>query len=108
MASRRGLFCGESMFSRRENASKTALLVFCAEFTRHGGKLIDCQVLNSHTASLGAIEIPRRDYLDHLAALRQQPLASRFWVPRTLFLPRSECFRHIFYWGVIIAAAELV
>ncbi|MEX9154148.1 leucyl/phenylalanyl-tRNA--protein transferase, partial [Salmonella enterica] len=56
---------------------------------RHGGKLIDCQVLNSHTASLGAIEIPRRDYLDHLAALRQQPLASRFWVPRTLFLPRK-------------------
>ncbi|EBD4109530.1 leucyl/phenylalanyl-tRNA--protein transferase, partial [Salmonella enterica] len=47
------------------------------------------QVLNSHTASLGAIEIPRRDYLDHLAALRQQPLASRFWVPRTLFLPRK-------------------
>ncbi|ELN1638725.1 leucyl/phenylalanyl-tRNA--protein transferase [Salmonella enterica] len=83
------LFCGESMFGRQENASKTALLVFCAEFTRHGGKLIDCQVLNSHTASLGAIEIPRRDYLDHLAALRQQPLASRFWVPRTLFLPRK-------------------
>ncbi|MBK0172474.1 leucyl/phenylalanyl-tRNA--protein transferase, partial [Salmonella enterica subsp. enterica serovar Infantis] len=27
--------------------------------------------------------------LDHLAALRQQPLASRFWVPRTLFLPRK-------------------
>ncbi|EEB3201065.1 leucyl/phenylalanyl-tRNA--protein transferase, partial [Salmonella enterica subsp. enterica serovar Typhimurium] len=26
---------------------------------------------------------------DHLAALRQQPLASRFWVPRTLFLPRK-------------------
>ena len=42
------LFCGESMFSRMENASKTALLVFCDEFIRHGGKLIDCQVLNDH------------------------------------------------------------
>ncbi|WP_445336084.1 hypothetical protein ACSR9E_14845 [Citrobacter koseri] len=31
------LFCGESMFSRQENASKTALLVFCAEFIRQGG-----------------------------------------------------------------------
>ena len=48
------LFCGESMFSRRENASKTALLVFCQHFKQHGGQLIDCQVLNPHTASLGA------------------------------------------------------
>ncbi|MGT9355548.1 hypothetical protein [Escherichia coli] len=30
------LFCGESMFSRMENASKTALLVFCEEFIGHG------------------------------------------------------------------------
>ncbi|MFK3659951.1 leucyl/phenylalanyl-tRNA--protein transferase [Scandinavium sp. NPDC088450] len=81
------LFCGESMFSRAENASKSALLVFCQEFAREGGKLMDCQVLNSHTASLGAVEIPRRDYLEHLEALRSQPLAGHFWVPRTLFMP---------------------
>lgn len=37
------LFCGESMFSRAENASKTALLVFCQAFTQSGGKLIDCR-----------------------------------------------------------------
>lgn len=78
------LFCGESMFSRRENASKTALLVFCRHFIRHGGRLIDCQVLNTHTASLGAVEIPRRDYLRHLADLRAEPLISRCWVPQTL------------------------
>ncbi len=78
------LFCGESMFSRRENASKTALLVFCQHFLRHGGKLIDCQVLNSHTASLGAIEIPRRDYLHHLANLRSEHLISHCWVPQIL------------------------
>lgn len=36
------LFCGESMFSRAENASKTALLVFCQDFAHSGGKLIDC------------------------------------------------------------------
>lgn len=59
------LFCGESMFSRRENASKTALVVFCDYFVAQGGRLIDCQVLNPHTASLGAVEIPRRDYLQH-------------------------------------------
>lgn len=83
------LFCGESMFSRQENASKTALLVFCAEFVRQGGKLMDCQVLNSHTESLGAVEIPRRVYLEHLDALRQQRLPRDFWVPRTLFLPQG-------------------
>ncbi|SUG15924.1 leucyl/phenylalanyl-tRNA-protein transferase [Salmonella enterica subsp. arizonae] len=95
------LFCGESMFSRKENASKTALLVFCAEFLHHGGKLIDCQVLNSHTASLGAIEIPRCDYLEHLSRLRQQPLASRFWVPRTLFLPPKVNVFGTFFIGVL-------
>ena len=82
------LFCGESMFSRRVNASKTALLVFSEEFARLGGKLIDCQVLNSHTASLGAVEIPRRDYLQYLAELRLAPLPSHFWVPRRLFPAR--------------------
>ena len=83
------LFCGESMFSRAENASKTALYVFCEAFRQAGGKLIDCQVLNSHTASLGAEEIPRRDYLEHLNTLRMQPLADKFWVPRALFLPEA-------------------
>ena len=83
------LFCGESMFSRAENASKTALLVFCQAFTQSGGKLIDCQVLNSHTASLGAVETPRREYLEHLSRLRQQRLPSHFWVPRTLFSPQG-------------------
>nr|WP_318382177.1 leucyl/phenylalanyl-tRNA--protein transferase [uncultured Enterobacter sp.] len=81
------LFCGESMFSRRLNASKTAMLVFCDEFLNQGGQLIDCQVLNEHTASLGAVEIPRRDYLQHLDRLRHQKLGPLFWVPRTLFMP---------------------
>lgn len=79
------LFCGESMFSRAENASKTALLVFCEAFSQQGGQLIDCQVLNNHTASLGATEIPRHAYLQELAALRNLHLPDRFWVPRVLF-----------------------
>lgn len=102
------LFCGESMFSRMENASKTALLVFCDEFIRHGGKLIDCQVLNDHTASLGACEIPRRDYLNYLNQMRLGRLPNNFWVPRCLFSPQNECFRHISPQSVIIAVAELV
>ncbi|TKI07472.1 leucyl/phenylalanyl-tRNA--protein transferase [Martelella alba] len=78
------LFCGESMFSRRDNASKIALLAFCRFFSQQGGKLIDCQVLNSHTASLGAREIPRRDYLAQLSQLQSLTLTPHCWQPQTL------------------------
>lgn len=79
------LFCGESMFSRSENASKTALLVFCQHFARHGGQLIDCQVLNPHTASLGAREIARTDYLHALSRLASATLNDACWSTDTLF-----------------------
>ncbi len=65
------VFCGESMFSRADNASKSALMVFCHHFTQHGGELIDCQVLNAHTASLGAVEIPRNFFF---AAVESTPV----------------------------------
>ncbi|MFS2223443.1 leucyl/phenylalanyl-tRNA--protein transferase [Pantoea sp. B65] len=79
------IFCGESMFSRCENASKTALLVFSQHFSQCGGKLIDCQVLNSHTASLGAEEIPRVAWLAWLNALAQQPVSDQCWQVQQLF-----------------------
>ncbi|MEJ5112032.1 leucyl/phenylalanyl-tRNA--protein transferase [Erwinia billingiae] len=79
------IFCGESMFSRRENASKTALLVFSRYFHQQGGKVIDCQVLNPHTASLGAEEIGRADYLHQVNSLADQPLSANCWQPQTLF-----------------------
>lgn len=78
------LFCGESMFSRQENASKTALFAFCQHFIRQGGQLIDCQVLNPHTASLGATEIPRQQYLAHIGDLLPQPLPARCWLAQEL------------------------
>ncbi|MCS3430800.1 leucyl/phenylalanyl-tRNA--protein transferase [Klebsiella sp. BIGb0407] len=78
------LFCAESMFSRRINASKTALLVFCQHFIHYGGKLIDCQVLNEHTASLGVREISRRNYLDLLDSLRSVPIDSGCWHKQNL------------------------
>ncbi|MEM6159834.1 leucyl/phenylalanyl-tRNA--protein transferase [Erwinia sp. P6884] len=79
------IFCGESMFSRSENASKTALLVFSHYFKRQGGKLIDCQVLNPHTASLGAEEIARADYLNQVNLLASQALPPQCWQQQTLF-----------------------
>ncbi|CAO97205.1 leucyl/phenylalanyl-tRNA--protein transferase [Erwinia tasmaniensis] len=79
------IFCGESMFSQGENASKTALLVFSRYFLQQGGKLIDCQVLNPHTQSLGAQEIPRASYLSYLHSLAFRPLSSECWSPQRLF-----------------------
>jgi len=79
------IFCGESMFSRQENASKTALWVFAQHFQAHQGRLIDCQVLNPHTASLGAVEIPRVDYLQYVQTLAWQPVSESCWHTQTLF-----------------------
>lgn len=78
------LFCAESMFSRVENASKTALMKFCPYFSDHGGRLIDCQILNPHTASLGVKDIPRDHYLQLLSTLRDKPLQSDCWQPGEL------------------------
>lgn len=58
------VFCGESMFSKVSNASKIALVALVQS---DHYDLIDCQVYNEHLASLGAKEIPRADFLLHLA-----------------------------------------
>ncbi len=102
------LFCGESMFSRMENASKTALLVFCEEFIGHGGKLIDCQVLNDHTASLGAAKFPAGITL--IISIKCASDDCRIISVRStvlVFTTRMNVFAH-FSQSVIIAVAELV
>ena len=57
------VFSGESMFSRKSNASKVALVHLCAHLDKSGYYLIDCQVNSQHLKSLGAFEIPRKKYL---------------------------------------------
>jgi leucyl/phenylalanyl-tRNA--protein transferase len=54
------VFCGESMFSKVSNASKTALVWLCQTGLY---KLIDCQVHTDHLASMGARMISRKDYM---------------------------------------------
>jgi leucyl/phenylalanyl-tRNA--protein transferase len=63
-----GLFAGESMFTRVRDASKVALVYLMDRLRGRDFQLFDVQFLNDHTASLGAVEIPRREYL---ARLRQ-------------------------------------
>ena len=50
------VFCGESMFHRRTDASKLALLGLCRHFSAWGGELIDCQLQTEHLASMGVVE----------------------------------------------------
>lgn len=73
-----GLYCvaigravfGESMFARRPDASKIALAALICLCRRHGIEMIDCQQNTAHLASLGAREMPRRDFVSHVAHAR--------------------------------------
>ncbi len=70
------VFCGESMFSRADNASKVALAWLVALMRRANYTLLDCQFMTGHLASLGATEIPQTLYLERLAAARGAPEAT--------------------------------
>jgi leucyl/phenylalanyl-tRNA--protein transferase len=61
-----GAFFGESMFSRERDASKVALVHLVARLTHGGFALLDAQFITSHLARFGAVEIPRREYLQRL------------------------------------------
>jgi leucyl/phenylalanyl-tRNA---protein transferase len=56
-------FFGESMVSRARDASKVALAHLVARLRVGGWHLLDCQFITPHLASLGAVELPQRDYL---------------------------------------------
>jgi len=71
-----GLFAAESMFYRVRDASKVALVHLVAHLRRQGYLLLDIQQLTPHTQRLGAIEIPRDEYLRRLADALAAP--SRF------------------------------
>ena len=68
-----GLFAGESMFRRRTDASKVALVALVERLRDGGGALLDVQWCTEHLASLGAIEIPRASYLARLADAVDRP-----------------------------------
>jgi leucyl/phenylalanyl-tRNA---protein transferase len=68
-----GFFSGESMFARVSDASKVALAFLCDRLRERGFQLFDTQVRTDHTTALGAVQIPRREYLQRLhAALRRR------------------------------------
>ncbi len=93
-----GLYCvalgkavfGESMFARVPDASKIALAALVGFCRHHGIEAIDCQQNSAHLASLGATELPRSIFLQHIR--RAQSAAPVEWH----FAP--------LYWNYILSA----
>jgi leucyl/phenylalanyl-tRNA---protein transferase len=77
------MFYGESMFSRATDASKVALVALVGELRRRGFPMIDCQQRTPLLASMGAREIPRRQFLRRVAALVNYPEPPGKWMIST-------------------------
>jgi leucyl/phenylalanyl-tRNA--protein transferase len=73
------IFYGESMFSRRSNASKVAVAWLARQLERWRFELIDCQMSTEHLASLGAREVPRADFLRCLERTTALPPVPSPW-----------------------------
>lgn len=61
-----GVFFGESMFSRRTDASKVCFVFLARHLQTKGFQLFDSQYINPHMASLGAVEIPHTEFMQRL------------------------------------------
>ncbi len=73
------MFYGESMFSRRSNASKIAFAHLVRYLEAHEFGMIDCQMRTAHLASLGGREIPRSDFMERLNELTRSPHPRQRW-----------------------------
>ena len=73
------MFYGESMFSRKTDASKVALAHLAAQLQRWGYGMIDCQMNTPHLASLGARELPRTEFIQRLQELIHYPDIAPQW-----------------------------
>jgi leucyl/phenylalanyl-tRNA---protein transferase len=72
-------FFGESMFTRRTDASKIAFVSLVRQLARWEFGMIDCQMRTEHLASLGAREIPRREFVRSLQPLIACPSRPAPW-----------------------------
>ncbi|WP_440222510.1 leucyl/phenylalanyl-tRNA--protein transferase [Dokdonella sp. MW10] len=88
------MFFGESMFSRRDHASKVALLALAHGLAAMGMPLLDAQVSSPHLFTLGGTEMPRRTFSSEVKRLATLPAPAAGWrsgfaglVPATLAGP---------------------
>ncbi len=73
------MFCGESMFAKRPNASKVALIQLSKYLLEKGYHFIDCQQDTSHLRSMGAELIEKREFFLMLEENKEYPLHSENW-----------------------------
>lgn len=73
------VFFGESMFSRRTDASKVALAHLARYLESANCAVIDCQMTTAHLLSLGAQEVPRADFCTQLATLTRTAVRPGRW-----------------------------
>lgn len=85
-----GCYYGESMFSRRSDASKVAFAALAGVLFDHGFGLIDCQQHTRHLASFGAEDLPRANFLEALNRELDKPTIKGNWSRRFPDFPRSE------------------
>lgn len=89
-------FFGESMFHRKTDASKVALVHLAARLSKGDFRLLDTQFVTPHLASLGAIEVPKQAYRRRLAdALAHE---GNFWSwPRGVTVSGQEALAALPY-----------
>lgn len=73
------VFFGESMFSRRDDASKVCLVSLVRRLAEWNYQMIDCQVHTEHLRRLGAIRIPRREFITLVTRLCVTPPLPEAW-----------------------------
>ena len=69
-----GVLTGESMFHRRDDASKVGLVDLCARLHEGGASWLDCQLPTPHLATMGAWTEPRTAFVERLAGVRDLPV----------------------------------
>ena len=74
-----GAFFAESMFTKVDDASKVALVCLVRQLDDWGFRIVDCQQSSPHVLRLGAEEIPRRAYIEHLATAVNLPSRRGSW-----------------------------
>lgn len=73
------IFFGESMFSRKTDASKIALLFLCAYADNWGYKVIDTQLTSKHLSSLGGCSMARSEYIQSVKISTQEKVSAQAW-----------------------------
>jgi len=72
-------FFGESMFTKKSNASKVAFALLVQQLSKWNYTLIDCQITTAHLKSFGAIEISRSEFLEKLQSSLNSDAKRKRW-----------------------------